>query len=98
MVTGSLELRTLDDLRNYVTQILCEPDNLERDAFRVTEKILVRSGEPCGMFFCLYGPREVRYSAIWETDRNSILFYGATGERFAKTQLVTAPNLELAAA
>ena len=40
----------------------------------------------------------VRFTAIWETDRNQILFYGPQGERFLKTQLLEAPPLETAAA
>jgi hypothetical protein len=46
----------------------------------------------------LHGPRATRFSAIWETDRNQILFYGCAGERFQKTQLLEAPELEHAAA
>jgi hypothetical protein len=37
----------------------------------------------------------VKFTAIWETDCNCILFYGPTGERFQKTQLLDAPVLEL---
>ena len=35
---------------------------------------------------------------IWETQRNTVLFYGSTGERFFKVQLEEAPRLETAAA
>jgi hypothetical protein len=50
------------------------------------------------MFFCLHGPRAVKFSAIWETDRNQVLFYDSNGERFQKTQLLEAPSLARAAA
>jgi hypothetical protein len=60
--------------------------------------MLLRGGKPCGIYFCLNGPRAVRFSAIWETDRNQILFYGPRGERFLKTQLSEAPAMESAAA
>jgi hypothetical protein len=40
----------------------------------------------------------VKFSAIWETQQNSVLFYGSGGERIGRTQLVEAPQLELAAA
>jgi hypothetical protein len=33
----------------------------------------------------------VKLTAIWETDRNTILFYSSSGERVGKTQLVQAP-------
>ena len=36
----------------------------------------------------------VKLTAIWETERNTILFYGSSGERTAKTQLEAAPRLE----
>jgi len=60
----------------------------------MTRKILVRGGKPCGIYFCLHGPRGVKFTAIWETDRNCVLFYGCGGERFQKTQLLEAPPLE----
>jgi hypothetical protein len=37
-------------------------------------------------------------SAIWETNRNTILFYDSSGERFQRVQLIAAPALEAAAA
>ncbi|MHA1564418.1 MAG: hypothetical protein ACTSX7_03805 [Alphaproteobacteria bacterium] len=64
----------------------------------MTERILVRGGKPCGIYFCLHGPRSTKFSAIWETDRNRILFYGSSGERFLKTQLNDFPEQECAAA
>ncbi|MGD0898636.1 MAG: hypothetical protein ABR915_12425 [Thermoguttaceae bacterium] len=88
----------MDDLREYVSTTICEQYELQFGAFPMTERILRRSGKPCGIYFCLQGPRATRFSAIWETDRNQILFYGSGGERFQKTQLTTAPELERAAA
>jgi len=60
----------------------------------MTERILVRGGTPCGIYYCLHGPRMTKFSAIWDSDRNQILFYGSRGERFQKTQLTEAPRLE----
>jgi hypothetical protein len=54
---------------------------------------LVRNGNPCGIFFCLHGPRSVKLTAIWEIERNTILFYGSDGQRQQKTQLTSAPEL-----
>ena len=98
MFTTSPVIQTLDDLRNYVNTILCQHNQLEIGAFPLTERILVRADRPCGIYFCLHGPRAVKFSAIWETQHNTILFYGSTGERFDKIQLVEAPRLEIAAA
>lgn len=98
MVTRFHQIRSLDDLRDYVNETLCTQYELQIDAFRLTERILRRSGKPCGIYFCLHGPRAVKFTAIWETDRNQILFYGSAGERFQKTQLLEAPRLDGVAA
>jgi len=98
MITTSAVIQTLDELRSYVKNTLCQHNELEVDAFPLSERILIRSDRPCGIFFCLHGPRRVKLTAIWETERNTILFYGSTGERFHKIQLVEAPRLEVATA
>ena len=98
MLSRCKPLQNLDNLREYVNEVLCEHNQLEIGAFPITERILVRSGRPCGIYFCLHGPRAVKFSAIWETNQNTILFYGSDGERFLRVQLVEAPQLELAAA
>lgn len=98
MFTSLPVIQTLDELRDYVNTVLCQHNQLEVGSFPLTERILIRADQPCGIYFCLHGPRAVTFSAIWETQRNTILFYGATGERFHKIQLVEAPRLELAAA
>jgi len=95
MVTRFQQIRSLEDLRDYVNETLCDHYELQLDAFQITQRILRRGGRPCGIYFCLYGPRAAKFTAIWETERNQILFYGPTGERFQKTQLVEAPSLEL---
>jgi hypothetical protein len=94
MVTSSRQFQTLDDLREYVNRILCQTNELEHDAFPMTERLLLRRGAPCGVYFCLHGPRAVKFSAIWDALCNTILFYGPTGERFQKTALIEAPSLE----
>jgi hypothetical protein len=88
-----LHIRDLNDLRQFVHHKLCEQNHLEPHAFDVSERVLVRGNRPCGIFFCLYGPRSVKLTAIWETDRNTILFYSSSGQRTLKTQLVQAPSL-----
>jgi hypothetical protein len=93
MLADPLHIHDLSDLRNYVHTTLCEQNELNHGSFEITERILVRGRQPCGIFFCLHGPRSVRLTAIWETDRNTVLFYGSTGERVHKTQLVAAPKL-----
>jgi hypothetical protein len=98
MFTRFRQIDNVDDLREFINVTLCEHYQLQYGAFQMTEQVLIRAGKPCGIYFCLNGPRAVRFSAIWETDRNQILFYGPCGERFLKTQLSEAPVLESAAA
>ena len=74
-------------LRQFVHEVLCNHNQLEIGAFQMTETVLTRSGKPCGIFFCLHGPRSVKLTAVWETDGNSIFFYGSTGERQHRTQV-----------
>ena len=87
MQENELNIQELNDLRNYIYEKLCEQNDLEFGVFELTERYLVRGGAPCGMYFCLHGPRSVKLTAIWETDNNTIRFYGSTGERLHKTQL-----------
>lgn len=98
MLTRYQQILSLEELRGYVNQTLCEYHQLQLDAFAMTERILHRAGKPCGIYFCLHGPRSVKFTAIWETERNQILFYGSTGERFQKTQLCDGPRLDRVAA
>jgi hypothetical protein len=98
MMTRFTQIDTVQDLRDYIQTTLCEHYQLQIGAFQMTERMLVRGGKPCGIYFCLHGPRAVKFTAIWETDRNQVLFYGSHGERFQRTQLMEAPRLECAAA
>ena len=89
-------VKNLDDLRQNVHEIICELNQLEYGAFQMTERILIRNGNPCGILFCLHGPRSVKLMAIWETDRNTVLFYDSSGERSHRLQLSEAPQLQAA--
>ena len=91
-------INCLDELSRYVHQTLCNREKLELGAFAFSERILVRSGRPCGIFFRLRGPRAVQSTAIWDSDRNTVLFYDSAGQRFQTTQLTTAPQLQLLSA
>jgi hypothetical protein len=86
-------INNIHQLRQFVSHTLCQRNDFEDGIFQVTERILTRGKKPCGIFFCLHGPRSVKLTAVWETENNSILFYGSTGERFKKTVLETAPNI-----
>ncbi len=93
MSSSASRFENLETLRTYIQQTLCQHDQLEVDAFPFTERLLVRGGRPCGVLFCLHGPRAVKFTAIWEVEHNTVLFYGSSGERFSKIQLAHAPRL-----
>lgn len=87
MTGEAITIDSLRSLRDYVHRTICQQNELEVGAFMMTERILVRRGKPCGIYFCLHGPRSVKLTAIWETDHNTILFYGSDGQRQLRTQL-----------
>ena len=93
-----IQLQDLSDLEQYIYESVCDDQQLVVGAFPMTQRILVRSGKACGIYFCVHGPRSVKFTAIWETDHNTILFYDSSGERIRKIQLVTAPVLTPVAA
>ncbi len=81
------EIRTLDDLRDFVHITLCDKENLLAEITSMTQRELSRRGRQCGLQFALQGPRSVRLGAIWESDHNQIYFYDARGTRYLKVQL-----------
>lgn len=93
MHINPITIKNLQQLRQFVSHTLCQQNDFEEGIFQVTERILTRSKRVCGIFFCLHGPRSVKLTAVWETETNTILFYGSTGERFKKTVLSTAPKI-----
>ncbi len=94
MVECTTRIYNFEEIRHYITQTLSNMEQLRPGSFHLTQRLLNRSGQPCGVYFCLHGPRSVRLTAIWETDANTILFYGSRGERVQRTRLVGAPKLE----
>lgn len=81
------DIRSLEDLRDFVHRTLCARENLLVGEFPMTEDRLVRRDRFCGLQFALHGPRSVRLGAIWTEDRNLIYFYDAVGARYLKVQL-----------
>lgn len=88
-----MSFRTLDHLRQFVRETLSQAEHLEAAAFPFTERMLLRRRLPCGMFFCLHGPRSVKLTAVWDALTNVLLFYNAAGERYLTTKLIQAPPL-----
>ena len=94
MDDGISEISTLDDLRDFVKQTICDRIQLLPGAFRFVERILVRQDKPCGLHFTLYGPRAVQFSAIWDAARRRVLFYDCNGERFHRSDLAGSAGLQ----
>jgi hypothetical protein len=93
MLATDTQVHSLEELRQLVYQTLCRHEQLRPGMFPMTERILTRGGRPCGIYFCLHGPRSVKSTSIWETDKNSVLFYGHRGERFERLYLAESPQL-----
>ena len=87
MHTTVNDIHTLDELRQFIHQPLCEKENLLDDQLRITEVRLTSGSGSCGLQFCLRGPRNVRLAAIWVADQNVVYLYDASGERYAKLRL-----------
>ncbi len=85
-------LPTLDELRHHVRAVLCGHDQLDPAQTPLHQSVIKRAGRPCGLFFQVQGPRQVRTYAVWAGEEDRILFYDSTGQRFAQTRLSEAPD------
>lgn len=85
-------LTTLQQLREHVSKVLTEHDQLDPEQAPLRQSVLRRRGRPCGLFFQLQGPRHVRTYAVWAGEENRILFYDSLGRRFAETMLSEGPD------
>ncbi len=47
----------------------------------MTERVVVRQDRPCGIYFCMHGPRSVKLTAVLDLDKETLLFYGSDGVR-----------------
>lgn len=90
MPPAAADVRTLDDLRDFIHLALCRKENLLEHHFPMTELELKRGGQHCGSQFILHGPRSVRLSAVWDRQLNEVLLYDAVGKRFAKIRIPNA--------
>ncbi len=97
MVECQTRIHDFEEIRQYVTETLSNFERLRPESSHLTLRLLTRNGQPCGVYFCLHGPRALRLTAIWETDANTILFYDSRGERMGKTRLIEAPELKVQA-
>jgi hypothetical protein len=87
-----VSLPTLEELRRYVLDTLCSHDRLDPAQTPLRHALIKRSGRPCGLFFQAQGPRRLQTSAVWAGEEGRILFYDASGDRFAEARLSEAPD------
>ena len=73
----------LTNIRAVVLEELCNMHQLLPNAFPLTEKLLRKQGNPCGIFYCLHGPRSIRLTAVFDIETARVLFYDSTGQRSA---------------
>jgi len=85
-------LSSLHDVRDHVHRELCEKNDFEPGAFQITERYLLTGDKPCGIYFCLHGPRSVKVTAIWDTKQSTVLYYSSTGERIDKVKIEPGPQ------
>lgn len=93
MLKEPIQIENVNHLRQLVSRTLCQQNDFEEGIFQITERLLTRGNKTCGIFFCLHGPRSVKLTAVWETERNTILFYGQGGERFHRLVLDRQVNI-----
>jgi hypothetical protein len=91
-------LPTLEALRQYILEVLCEHDRLDPTQVAMQEGIVRRSGRNCGLWFQVSGPRQLKSYAVWAGEENRILFYDSTGARFSETRLSDSPDTDKLAA
>jgi len=85
-----LQPEQVEHVRAFVHEELCERNQLEPNAFCMTEKAVVKQGKLCGLFFCIHGPRSVRLTALWDAARGAVILYDSLGRRVAVQPLPSA--------
>jgi hypothetical protein len=86
-------IRFYSDLKQFVYTTLCSDHHLLQNSFSTNETVIKRGKNvPCGVLFCLNGPRAVKFTAIWEKEKNQVFFYGADGKRYRQTLMPVAEN------
>jgi hypothetical protein len=87
-----VSLPTLEELRKYVLEELCLLDRLDPGQTPLYQGLVTRQGRPCGLFFQVQGPRQVKAYALWAGEENRIFFYDSKGLRLAEKKLSDGPD------
>ncbi len=97
MTTLAVPFQTLEELRDFIYRWLCRREQLVEGVYQMTQRILWRRNRPCGVYFCLHGPRAVKFAVVWDLQRQVLLFYDPTGQRYQTTRLLHPPQFHAAA-
>ena len=89
MISALAETQGLDDVRQFVQRAICEQNDLEASAAPMTEQTLVRGGKSSGVLFCVKGPRNVTFTAIWDREKNAVVFYDSAGRSRQRSKLTS---------
>jgi hypothetical protein len=87
-----LAFQSVDELRRYVRQTLCERHALDPEQFPMIESVMTRGGRPSGLYFCQHGPRLMKAHAVWDHKHSVLAFYDASGVRFHTVKLARGPD------
>ncbi len=79
--------RNWNELKSQVHNQLCIKENLIPEQFPLEVHPVVRGADLCAVEFALFGPRQIRLTAIWTLEANTVLFYDARGIRFHNWRL-----------
>jgi hypothetical protein len=83
---------SLDELSKLVHHALCDFDRLDPNCTPMVKSVVRRGGKPCGMFYQIQGPRQMRSYAIWAGEEGRVLFYNSAGERIHHIRLTESPD------
>ena len=81
------QIQSFGDLKSFIYSEICKDHGLLAEGAFTKETVVRRGSEPCGIVFCLYGPRAVQFSAIWEWEGRRALFYNPNGTRYREITL-----------
>lgn len=83
---------TWEELKSHVHGELCDKENLIPEQFPLEVHALLQREEVCGVEFSLFGPRQIRLTAIWTLVSNTVLFYDSRGTRYQSLRLPRIPQ------
>ena len=91
MTSAVVGFSAVEELADFVHEVLCANDALDRGQTPLFRTPLRRRGRVCGEVFHVEGPRLLRTSAVWSADDARVIFYDSSGLRFREVELSESP-------